>query len=82
MVYRNPISIDIRAHSNIALSRDRHVRSYQVVFQREGHDIETLYWAGPLEETRELTRRIASMGGVDAVRIVELSGASEAAPIG
>jgi hypothetical protein len=74
MVYRNPTSIDIEANSKIAQSRDGHVISFQVVFQREGHDIETLYWAGPLEETRQLAQRIALLGGADAVRIVELSG--------
>jgi len=48
--------------------------SYEVVFEREGHDIETLYWAGPLEETRELARGIAFRGGGDAVRIAALTG--------
>jgi hypothetical protein len=48
--------------------------NYQVVFQRQGHDIETLYWAGSLEETQELARQIASRGGADAFRIVEFPG--------
>jgi hypothetical protein len=79
MVYRNPTSIDTTANSKIAQSRDGHIISYQVVFLREGHNIETLYWAGPLEETRQLAQRIALLGGADAIRIVELSRKSEGA---
>jgi hypothetical protein len=33
--------------------------SYQFIFQREGHCIETIYWTGSLEETRELAKRFA-----------------------
>jgi len=47
--------------------------SYEVVFQRDGRDVETLFWAGPLEETRELARGIAFKGGGDAVRIIALT---------
>jgi len=46
--------------------------SFRVVFQREGHNVETIYWAGPLEETRELARRIAIRGGGDAFEIQAL----------
>ena len=79
MVYRDPTSIDTAVNSKIAQSRDGRIINYQVVFLREGHDIETLYWAGPLEETRQLAQRIALLGGADAVRIVELSHKSEGA---
>jgi len=53
--------------------RHNKLMSYEVVFQREGHDVETLYWTGPLEETRQLARGIAFKGGGDAVRIVALT---------
>lgn len=79
MVYRDPTSIDTAVNSKIAQSRDGRIIGYQVVFLREGHDIETLYWAGPLEETRQLAQRIALLGGADAVRIVGLSHKSEGA---
>ena len=86
MVYRNPISIDIGAdigaNSKIAQSRDRHVISYQVVFQREGHDVETLYWAGSMAEAQELAREIAFRGGTDAFRIIEFTGGGAGATPG
>jgi hypothetical protein len=47
--------------------------SYQVVFQREGHHIETIYWTGSLEETRELARRIAIQLAADDFRIIEFN---------
>ena len=53
---------------------DKNLRSCEVVFQREGCDVETLYWAGSIEEVRELAEEIALRGGADAYRIVELSG--------
>ncbi|MBV9287991.1 MAG: hypothetical protein JO288_09225 [Hyphomicrobiales bacterium] len=45
--------------------------SYQVVFQQESHDIETLYWRGAMEETRELARSITPKCGADDFRIFE-----------
>jgi hypothetical protein len=54
--------------------RDKNLRSCEVVFQREGYDVETLYWAGSMEEVRELAEEIAFKGGADTYRIVEFSG--------
>jgi len=51
--------------------RDKNLRSCEVVFQREGYDVETLYWAGSMEEVRELAEEIAFMGGADTYRIAE-----------
>ena len=53
---------------------DKNQRSCEVVFQREGYDVETLYWAGSIEEARELAEEIAFSGGADTYRIVEFSG--------
>jgi hypothetical protein len=53
--------------------RDENLRICEVVFQREGHDVETLYWAGPMEEVRVLAEEIAFRGGADTYRIVEFS---------
>ena len=47
--------------------------SYQVVFQRECHHIETVYWTGSLEETRELARRIAIQLAANDFRIIEFN---------
>ena len=54
--------------------RDKKLRSCEIVFQREGYDVETLYWAGSMEEVRELAQEIAFRGGADTYRIVEFSG--------
>ena len=54
--------------------RDKNLRNCEVVFQREGYDVETLYWAGSMEEVRELAEEIAFRGGADNYRIVEFSG--------
>ncbi len=56
--------------------RDKNLRNYEVVFQREGYDVETIYWAGSIEEVRQLAKEIAFRGGADTYRIVELSGDS------
>jgi hypothetical protein len=53
--------------------RDNHQRGCEVVFQRGGYDVETLYWAGSVQEVRELADAIALRGGADAYRIVEFS---------
>ena len=53
--------------------RDKTLRSCEVVFQREGYDVETLYWSGSTEEVRELAEEIALRGGADTYRIVEFS---------
>jgi hypothetical protein len=47
--------------------------SYQVVFQREGHRIETIYWTGSLEETRELAQGIARRLAADVFQIIEFN---------
>jgi hypothetical protein len=52
---------------------NRSLQSCEVIFQREGHDVETLYWAGSMAEVQELARQIAFMGGADAFRIVEFT---------
>ena len=54
--------------------REKNLRSCEVVFQREGYDVETLYWAGSMEEVQELAEEIAFRGGADTYRIVESSG--------
>jgi hypothetical protein len=53
--------------------RGKNLRSYEVVFQRDGYDVETLYWSGSMEEVRELAEEIAFRGGADTYRIVEFS---------
>jgi hypothetical protein len=53
--------------------REKNPPSCEVVFQREGYDVETLYWAGSMEEVRVLAEEIAFRGGADTFRIVELS---------
>ena len=55
--------------------RDKNLPSCEVVFQREGYDFETLYWAGSMEEVRELAEEIAFRGGA-TYRIVEFSSGS------
>ncbi len=54
--------------------RDKNLQGYEVVFQREGYDVESLYWAGSMEEVREVAQEMAFRGGADAYRIVEFSG--------
>ena len=49
------------------------LQSCEVVFQREGYDVETLYLAGSIEEVRELAEEIAFIGGANTYRIVEFS---------
>jgi hypothetical protein len=52
----------------------KNTRSCEVVFQRQGYDVESIFWAGPMEEVRELAERIALRGGAETYRIVDLSG--------
>jgi hypothetical protein len=47
--------------------------NYQVVFQREGHNIETIVWNGPLTETRKLARKVAVLLDSDVFRIIDLT---------
>jgi hypothetical protein len=47
--------------------------SYQVAFQREGHPIQTIYWTGSLEETRELAKGIARRLAADDFQIIEFN---------
>jgi hypothetical protein len=54
--------------------RGRNLRSCEVVFQRAGYDIETLYWTGSTEEVQQLAKEIAFRGGADTYRILDLSG--------
>jgi hypothetical protein len=54
--------------------RDKNQHSCEVVFQRQGYDVESLYWVGSMEEVRELAEEIASRRGANTYRIVELSG--------
>jgi hypothetical protein len=54
--------------------RDKNPQSCEVVFQREGYDVETLYWFGSMAEVRQLAKEIAFRGGADTYRIVEFSG--------
>jgi hypothetical protein len=53
---------------------DKNLRSCEVVFQRKGYDVETLYWAGSLHEVQQLAAEIALKGGADSYRINEFSG--------
>jgi hypothetical protein len=55
--------------------RDKNLRNCEIVLQRGGYDVETLFWAGSMEEVRELAEEIAFRGGADTYRIVEFSGA-------
>jgi hypothetical protein len=55
---------------------DKNLRNYEIVLQRGGYDVETLFWAGSMEEVRELAEEIAFRGGADTYRIVEFSGAA------
>jgi len=55
--------------------QDGNLRSCEVVFQRGGYDVQTLYWTGSIEEVRELARHIASRGGADTYRINEVRAA-------
>ena len=48
---------------------------YRVVIQKGGHNIQTLYWAGSLGETRRLARKMARKNAADNLRIFELGGA-------
>jgi hypothetical protein len=53
--------------------RSKNLRSFEVVFQRDGYDVETLYWSGSMDEVRELAEEIAFRGGADTYRVVEFS---------
>jgi hypothetical protein len=48
---------------------------YRVAIEKDGHNIQTLYWAASLEETRRLARKIARKYAADGLRIFELGGA-------
>ena len=50
---------------------------YQVVLERNGLDIETLYWTGSLNETRELARRVAVERDADVIRILQFDGGGQ-----
>jgi hypothetical protein len=47
---------------------------YRVVIRKDGHNIQRLYWAGSLQETRGLARKIACKYAADDLRIFELGG--------
>jgi hypothetical protein len=50
---------------------------YQVVFQRDGHDIETIGWNGPLTEARKLAGKMALVLDADVFRIADLISGEE-----
>ena len=45
--------------------------SYKVSFQKNGREIETLYWNGSLEETRRLATQVAIECKADAFQIFD-----------
>jgi hypothetical protein len=47
---------------------------YRVVIEKDGRNIQTIYWAGPLEETQWLARKMACKYTADGLRIFELGG--------
>jgi hypothetical protein len=47
--------------------------AYRVVFRRHGRDIETLYWNGSLDETRDLARRISSQCEAEEFRRIDFT---------
>ena len=47
---------------------------FQVVLQRGGQDLQTLYWKGSLGETQKLARAIALELDADLFRIIDLDG--------
>ena len=49
--------------------------SYRVVIEKDGQNIQTLYWGGSLEETRRVARKLACKYAADGLRIFELAGA-------
>ena len=49
--------------------------TYRIVIEKDGRNIRRLYWAGSLEETRRLARKIACKYVADGLRIFELGGA-------
>jgi hypothetical protein len=49
--------------------------TYRIVIEKDGLNIRRLYWAGPLQETRRLARKIAFKYAADGLRIFELGGA-------
>jgi hypothetical protein len=46
--------------------------TYRVVIEKDGRNIKSLYWAGSLDETRRLARKIACKYVADRLRIFEL----------
>jgi hypothetical protein len=51
----------------------RKTRIYRVSFRREGRDIESIYWAGSLDETRELAEQIAFKCGAEVLQLTDLT---------
>jgi hypothetical protein len=49
--------------------------TYRVVIEKDGQNVQTLYWGGSLEETRRIARKIARKSAADVLRIFELGGA-------
>jgi hypothetical protein len=47
--------------------------NYQIVFQGEERNIETIGWNGPLTETRNLARKLAVLLDSDLFRITDLT---------
>jgi len=72
------LNIAIGVESMHQQRHDGNLRSCEVVFQRGGYDVQTLYWTGSIEEVRELARHIAFRGGADTYRINEVRAAPAA----
>lgn len=49
--------------------------SYRVVIEKDGENMQTLYWGGSLEEARGIARKLARKSAADVLRIFELGGA-------
>ena len=50
---------------------ENRIMIYQVVFQRSGCDVETVYWSGPLHETQKIARTIAFNWAADTFLIID-----------
>ena len=49
---------------------------YEAVLQRNGEEIQTLYWNGSLQETVNLARTIAVKCEADRFRVIEVATAA------
>ena len=80
VAYETSLGFDLvlsfsRCESMLAFEHfDRSPQGCEVIFQRGGYDVETLYWSGSIAEVQKLAREIAFRGGADAFRIIEFVG--------